>query len=393
MTIPQYINIRKKKRKKNRVNSLYHLTIKNIKTMFRDRGQLIWLIGYPLLLIIIFSLAFGFSSSRSDYNLVIFNYDTEDSGISGNPANYSLLLIDILETNLSNSIDIIGTQENFTEDEAMNLLKYEKIDAIIYIPRNFTENIYFGLEPEINVTTVPDQITETVINSILKQIVDSLIIYHNGVKPSRINSEMVLNTVKITQFDFLAPGFLISGVLVCISQLALHFSEEKNKGTLKRLITTPVSRSNILFSGMLSQLLVAFCQTIILLVCLFIFGAYFNPNANILLLIFIPMVFAFTSLGFGTLLASLVQSEETAGLLAWFIILPLQFLGGLFFYFESPIMKFIPTSYAAHAMRMVMVEGINTWNAIGQDILVLIGFGGISTLLGIILFHRKSAIL
>ena len=393
MKISENINIKKKKRKINRVNSLYHLTIKNIKTMFRDRGQLIWLIGYPLLLIIIFSLAFGFSSSRSDYNLVLFNYDTEDSGIPGNPANYSLLLIDILETNLSNSIDIIGTQENYTKDEAKNLLKYEKIDAIIYISHNFTEKIYFGLEPEINVTTVPDQIAETVINSILKQIVDSIIIYHNGVKPSRINSEMLLNTVKITQFDFIAPGFLISGVLVCISQLALHFSEEKNKGTLKRLSTTPVSRSNILFSGMLSQLLVAFCQTIILLVCLLIFGAFFNPNANILLLIFIPMLFAFTALGFGTLLASLVKSEETAGLLAWFIILPLQFLGGLFFYFESPIMKFVPTSYAAHAMRLVMVEGINTWNAIGEDILVLIGFGAISTLLGIILFRRKTAIL
>ena len=393
MKISENINIKKKKRKSNRVNSLYHLTIKNIKTMFRDRGQLIWLIGYPLLLIIIFSLAFGFSSSRSDYNLVLFNYDTEDSGIPGNPANYSLLLIDILETNLSNSIDIIGTQENYTKDEAKNLLKYEKIDAIIYISHNFTEKIYFGLEPEINVTTVPDQIAETVINSILKQIVDSIIIYHNGVKPSRINSEMLLNTVKITQFDFIAPGFLISGVLVCISQLALHFSEEKNKGTLKRLTTTPVSRSNILFSGMLSQLLVAFCQTIILLVCLLIFGAFFNPNANILLLIFIPMLFAFTALGFGTLLASLVKSEETAGLLAWFIILPLQFLGGLFFYFESPIMKFVPTSYAAHAMRLVMVEGINTWNAIGEDILVLIGFGGISTLLGIMLFRRKTAIL
>jgi len=392
MTFSEY-GIRKKNRKKKGINDIYHLTIKNIKTMFRDRGQLIWLIGYPLLLIIIFSIAFGFSSSRSDYNLVIFNYDTEDSGVPGNPANYSLLLIDILETNLSSSIDIIGTQENITEEIAKDRLVYEKIDAIIYISYNFTENIYFGLEPEINVITIPDQIAEAVINSILKQIVDSIIIIHNGVQPSRINSEMLLNTIQITNFDFIAPGFVISGVLVCISQLALHISEDKNKGTLKRLSTTPVSRSNILLSGMLSQLLVAFCQTIILLVCLLIFGAYFNPNANIMLLIFIPILFAFTSLGFGTLLASFVKSEETAGLLAWFIILPLQFLGGLFFYFENPIMKFIPTSYAAHAMRMVMVEGINTWNAIGQDILVLIGFGGISTLLGIILFQRRTAIL
>ncbi len=393
MTNSDSINMKKKKRKNKNVYNLYHLTIKNIKTMFRDRGQLIWLIGYPLLLIIIFSLAFGFSSSRTDYNLVLFNYDIEDSGISGNPANYSLLLIDILETNLSNSIDIIGTQDNFTEEEAIELLEYEKIDAIVYIPHDFTEKIYFGMEPEINITTVPDQIAETVIYSILKQIVDNIIIYHNGVNPSKINSEMELETVKITYFDSIAPGFVISGVLVCISQLALHFAEEKKNGTLRRLSTTPVPRSYILFSGMFSQLIVAFFQTIILLICLLIFGAYFHPNANILLLILIPMLFAFTSLGFGTLLASLVQSEETAGLLAWFIILPFQFLGGLFFYFESPIMKFVPTSYAAHAMRMVMVEGINTWNAIGQDILVLIGFGGISTLLGIILFQRKTAIL
>ena len=266
MTISNH-GIKKKNRKKKGITNIYHLTIKNIKTMFRDRGQLIWLIGYPLLLIIIFSIAFGFSSSRTDYNFVIFNYDTEDSGVPGNPANYSLLLIDILETNLSSSIDILGTQENFTEEVAKDMLVYEKIEAIIYISYNFTENIYFGLEPEINVTTIPDQIAEAVINSILKQIVDYIIIIHNGVQPSRINSESLLNTIQITNFDFIAPGFVISGVLVCISQLALHISEEKNKGTLKRLSTTPVSRSDILLSGMLSQLLVAFCQTIILLIC------------------------------------------------------------------------------------------------------------------------------
>ncbi|MBA7688635.1 hypothetical protein ES703_97121 [subsurface metagenome] len=30
---------------------LLSLTIKNIKTMFRDRAQLVWIIGYPLILI------------------------------------------------------------------------------------------------------------------------------------------------------------------------------------------------------------------------------------------------------------------------------------------------------------------------------------------------------
>ncbi len=114
---------------------------------------------------------------------------------------------------------------------------------------------------------------------------------------------------------------------------------------------------------------------------------------SITLLILIPMIFAFTCLGLGLCLASLTKSTASAGGLAWFIILPLQFLGGLFFYFENPISHSMPTYYAARAMRQVMINGATTWNVIGLDITIILSIGVISTLIGIILFRHDTAIL
>ena len=105
------------------------------------------------------------------------------------------------------------------------------------------------------------------------------------------------------------------------------------------------------------------------------------------------MLFAFTCLGFGILLASLTKSQSSAGGLAWFIILPLQFLGGVFFLIDNPVSDYIPTTYANHAMRLIMVSGVSTWEALGTDILVLLGFGLVLTIIGIILFQRRTAIL
>jgi ABC-2 type transport system permease protein len=376
-------NNRKKKRYKGHITAL---TIKNIKTMFRDRTQMLWIIGYPFILIVVFSLAFGFTSARPKYDVIIFNEDPQQP-----PGDYSFVLIGIIETNLTDFININDT--SYTPEEAEKKLKFEEVEAIIRIPTNFTEAILNNETAKISITTIPDMVAEGVISSIIKQIVDNIIIIHNNGTPSEIETNVFSKTVQLTSFDYTAPGFIIAGITVCISQLALHFAEEKETGTLKRLNTTPVAKRNILFSGMISQLLVIVVQIAILILLLYLFGAYFAPGVNFMLLILVPLLFAFTCLGFGLLLASFTKSQSSAGGLSWFIILPLQFLGGVFFLIDNPVSDFIPTTYANHAMRLIMVSGVTSWEAIGNDILVLIGFGSVLTILGIILFQRRTAIL
>jgi ABC-2 type transport system permease protein len=195
-------------------------------------------------------------------------------------------------------------------------------------------------------------------------------------------------------YSIFAPGLIILGPIVLISQLAAHFAEEKESGTLQRLITTPVSRHTVLLSGLFSQLIVAAIQIIVMLLLTLLFGASFNPNANIFLLFFIPFLVAFTSLGFGLLLASFVNSASSAGGLAWFIILPLQFLGGLLTTpIPLPFLDYIPTTLARKAMAAVMLNGSIAFNLVGLN-LILIAIWGIGLIIiGILLFQRKAAIL
>lgn len=194
-------------------------------------------------------------------------------------------------------------------------------------------------------------------------------------------------------YEFMAPGVAIIGPIVLISQLAGHFADEKESRTLQRLITTPVSRQSILLSGLFSQLIVAIIQILIMILLSLLFGAYYHREANLFLVFLIPFLVAFSSLGFGLLLASFVKTASSAGGLAWFIILPLQFLGGLLVSPDLVLLEFIPTSLALRAMTAVMIDGSVAFDPVGLNLLLITIWGIGLILLGIILFQRKTAIL
>ncbi len=189
----------------------------------------------------------------------------------------------------------------------------------------------------------------------------------------------------------MAPGLLITGPVVIISQLTAHLAEEKESGTLQRLTTTPVTRKIILISGLVSQAIVGAFQIVILLIVGYFLGINYHPDGNLFFLFFIPFMVTITSLGFGLILASFIKNASSAGGLAWFVILPLQFLGGAFM--DEPLVELLPTSLAVEAMREVMTFGNSSIAAIGLPLLsiALWGIGGIA--LGILLFQRKAAIL
>ncbi len=191
-------------------------------------------------------------------------------------------------------------------------------------------------------------------------------------------------------FDLMAPGILIAGPTILIMQLATHFAEEKEFGTLQRLVTTPVSRSTILLSGLLSQLIVGAIQIIIFMILELLLGVSLQNTAFISLLFFIPFLVTFSSLGFGLLLASVVKNASSAGGIAWFIILPLQFLGGVVT--NPPFLPFLPTALAVDSLRSVM-NGIITFEAVGLKLIYIVIWGIGLSLLGILLFQRKTAIL
>ena len=46
-------------KKTQKPNRLWHLVVKNLKSMIRDKANLVWLLGYPILFIVLFRFAYG----------------------------------------------------------------------------------------------------------------------------------------------------------------------------------------------------------------------------------------------------------------------------------------------------------------------------------------------
>lgn len=366
---------------------ILYLILKNIKTMFRDKGQLAWIIGYPLIFIVVFGVAFGSATDQPEYKIVIFNEDKDE----GLPVSFSEILIEVLEDDLEETITILDEYDEY--DEAYEDLRYGVFDAIVTIDEEFSLSILNNESAKVEVEARADQVVEGVIGSIIRDIVNEISLKYNNISKSNIETEQAIDAVNLEAIDYMAPGFIIAGTMVIINQIASHMSEEKQKKTLERLATTPVARRDIVLSAMVSELVVAAFQTVLMLILASqVFGAYIHPDANLLLLFLIPMLFAFTCVGIGMILASLIKTEGSTGFV-WLIILPLQFLGNIFSYGVTiPLSEFNPTTYAVHAMRLIMTNGITSWDAIGMDIFLLICSGTGFTLGGMLLFQRKTAV-
>ncbi len=416
---------------------------KNLKMALRDKQQLVWLIGYPLLFTFIFWLAFSGTGSRDSYTIAVFNYDTINPA-TGQPfvnpaneweANLSILVLDIIDNNPSvnetfHRITTINGKPDFTFDEALDQLKQEKIDAIVLIDNNFSENIigntwwyqafngqevlpgqlpepllailrdvnntdFFNTPPIVNITANPDPITGNIVSSFTRDLVNSISLRFNNASEVEINQNVVSegDIRQISFFDYLAPGFLIVGTLISISSLAGYLAEEKELGTLYRLDSTPLTRKQVLISHTLAQLLITAGQTTVIFLILNLFGTKWHPNANFGLLLITPIIFTFTCLGLGMIVAAVAKSAGAAGGFSWFIILPMQFLGGLFFAMGNPnaldVTDFIPAAYAASAMRKVGLYGLGFADIWG-DWLVCICTGIAAMVIGLILFSRKT---
>ncbi len=380
---------------------IMHLTSNHLKNMLRDKIQLIFIIGFPIIFILLFSFQ-AEAISNVKYDIFIINNDivgSEDDQYNYYNYGASLIFIEALKAEQFRDLFSVTVLINSSIEEAMSRLNREEFHGLLVIESDFSEKIFWEEtnvigNPKVDITTINDQLVLKLITETTTQIVNSISIQVNGGESPELRIQNEVYFGNLTYFDIFLPAIIIASILMCISQVATHFAGEKEKGTLKRLSTTAVSRSEILISGALAQFIITSFQSTLMLTLGMILGAFVHPNANWSAIYIILFLLTFSALGLGLLLASFLKSYNQAGVFVWFIILPLQFLGGLFTYGNEFAYSFLfPTFWAVHALRMVMLYGIDSWSVIGFDITYLIIFSLVVLIMGILLFRRKKAIL
>ncbi len=422
------------------------LTSKNLNISFRDRGNYFWVFGYPMIFVLIFAAAFNSGGSeRSTYSIAIINEDILDAN-TVLERDASLIFEDLFNATLNPESDLpksfirITRWENgslITKDQAIKLVEEGKLDAVLILPKNFTEciigstwwykqiksdgfdslpsevktgilsqmpptymqaildnssSIPLNQSVRIDVHTKPDPVTKAVMNSVFEGITNDIILAFNDIQPLKVNSKVAGISRSFTTFEWSVPGFLIVGVTIAIMMVAQNFGLEKEKGLLKRLDTTPVPRFAVFTSGAMAQVIFSSIQTLILFVMVTLVGYRPAAGANWGLAFLNSIIMTIPCIGIGLIIASLIKNASDAGGLSWIAILPLQFLGNGFFYLgEEGVVRLVPTFYGIRAMQNILLRGWSI-NQVLPDMLTTLVFGIVLILIGFVIFAKKTQV-
>ena len=162
---------------------------------------------------------------------------------------------------------------------------------------------------------------------------------------------MMFHSMKLnggtTMFDEFIWGLTAFLVAFAVQSASVAFSQEKAKGTLKRLQTTPIGSSNAVFIGFIvSEILVVAMQLVLVYIIAFGFlGTYVANLGSIIISFIIFLLLSITCIGIGLMMAA-VLSDKLAGQIPMILIMPIVFLSGAIMPLDSPIIYFNPLFWA-----------------------------------------------
>ena len=202
----------------------------------------------------------------------------------------------------------------------------------------------------------------------------------------------VYGNAESTFFDVLSPilvGFFVFFFVFLIAGIGLL--RERTTGTLERLMSTPVRRSEIISGYLIGYGIFAVIQTIIVVMYsitvldLVLAGSIWN-------VLLINLVIAFVALTLGILLSTFASSEFQMVQFIPLVVIPQIFFAGILpidnmAAWMQYLGKIMPLYYAADALQGVMYKGWG-FSDVSGDILILAAFAILFIILNIIALKK-----
>ncbi len=219
-----------------------------------------------------------------------------------------------------------------------------------------------------------------------------------GIDPSRMPGIDVRARVLYNP-DLRSSNFLIPGIIAMILQFlttlltATSIVRERERGTIEQLIVTPLKPFELIIGKMIPYILIAFWDTIEVLI---VGVVWFKVpvNGSVTLLLIFCAVALMTSLGLGLFISTVARTQQEALLLAWFTMLPSIFLSGFFFPIEAMpfalrvLSYLVPLRYFLIVVRGIILKGIGAELLI-PELLALILFGVVILVFAAMRFRKR----
>lgn len=343
-----------------------------LKILNKLKGMLIL---YTVMLILITALTqtsdnniTKFEESKPD--ILIINKD-EHSDLTNNFVKYLAKHANLADIDIN------------AEEKINDALFYRDVNYVIYIPKNFTNDILQDKEPIINYKSTNDEsasYSQMLVNKYIKTALIYKDYYQANDLIKKINETLSTNTnVKIKThldtskvsaatryFNFLNYAFL-AGCVYCISMILASLKEENVN---KRTIISSYSLRKYNRIVLLSNACVVFLMWLFYMILSFILFKKLMVSFNGILYMINSLVFAFCGLTIGFLIGNITQNKNAIGGIVNVVALGSSFLCGCFVpisylpNYVLKIAKILPSYYFVTNNELTKSIEIFSWSNI-----------------------------
>lgn len=407
---------------------MFKILRKELKTFFKDRRAVMLGFLMPIILITVFSLAFGGLGGKSDDNKIKLLVSDEDQTTTSKK--------------VVSDLDSVSTIQLFTTttDSALSLVKAGKYPAVLILHKGFNDSVQA-------IKHLPWELRYDAAQSIEMQMMQGVLAQSLYGKVGKLMSEKMITRNAMKQFagmDSLTrmmamyqmkknlessskdmdklqkeimkldsspmekiknntgvvqavAGTAVMMLLFSLTAMGGRLIEEKESGTLKRLLYSPLTATDIMGGKMLSAMIFSTAQLIIMFTySSFAFGLDVASKIPQTLILIIATAYACSA--FGTFLASFIKTRDQLQSMSTLVILIMSAIGG----------SMVPIFLMPQWMQTVGHASINYWSVQGfydifwrqlpitsmvywEKVAVLVGVGAILSALSFKFFRQNVA--
>jgi ABC-type multidrug transport system permease subunit len=332
-------------------SALRELTLSRLRLFFREPGAVFWTFGFPLILSVALGIAFR-------------NRPPEPVAVAAESAE--------LQRALSQDA---GLRVQLLDDaEARRALRTGRVDLVVLAGPPLTY-LFDPARPE---------------SRLARALADAALHPHGP--PATVDKPVTEPGSRY--IDFLIPGLIGMNIMSSgMWGIGYVVVEMRTRKLLKRLVATPMSRSQFLISFVLMRALFLFLELPVLLG----FGwltFHVGVAGSLPLLVGVSLVGALSFAGLGLLVASRAQNTQTVSGLINLVMLPMFVASGVFFstarFPESvqPALRALPLTALNDALRAVMIDGAGLREILGP-VALLAGIALVSFAAALKLFRWR----
>ncbi len=377
---------------------------KDLKQRVRDRSFFIFGVLAPFSLAFILNLILGGSLDLNDITYEpTFVIVDEDTGQIGDA-------LEEIITSIDWSVERLPGREG-----AVTLVEDREASAAIVVPAGFGDAINAGTAATVEVIGSPDGlisrvVAEAIAGSVAGEVKaiqlsigalgsagvlsdpTTVIVEVTGQPPALLLAERAAADRSLDSTSYFAVGLSTLFLFFTVQGGILSVLEERQNGTIARLMVAPMTRLQLLLGKTASSVVTGLVSMAVLVIgTTLLMGANWGNPLGVALL---SMAGVLAATGLSILLATVAKTAEQAGNYGAIMAMVLGMLGGVFFPIgQGPEILSVVSKVSPHAW-LLQGFGDNTagvWSGVFVASAAILGFGLVTTVLALPRVSRFGA--